>query len=249
MIVLFGLTLFSIVYFCFLSTSLNFNSNRSLSYIKSDHSIVPTILIPPSSKLLIESMCIHENGTIVSVAYSNGSICMWNPQTGGILLTQPRYLSDKMLNHVWCSLMIDEYRCAFGCSNGQIEIYPNNSGSKNMILYHHELGGITHLIRASSTLIISTTRRGYLIAFEYINGLIKEIYIKRLHQWPIRVCQIDLNSSLIFTGSDDHSIKVTNVLNGLSLHTLHKHQSPVNCLALDPVSSKTKNLFVKYFCF
>ena len=239
LIVLFGLTLFSIVYYCFLSSSFSSNHHRSLSYIKSDHSIVPTILIPPSSKLLIESMCVHENGTIVSVAYSNGSICMWNPQTGGILLTQPRYSmisSDKMTNHVWCSLMIDEYRCAFGCSDGQIEIYPNTSGSKSMILYHHELGGITHLIRASSTLIIGATRRGYLIAFEYINGLIKEIYIKRLHQWPIRVVQIDINSSLIFTGSDDHSIKVTNVLNGSSLHTLHKHQSPVNCLALDPVS-------------
>jgi len=199
------------------------------------------MLIPPSSTLLIESMCIHENGTIVSVAYSNGSICMWNPQTGGIILNQQRYSitsssSEKVINHVWCSLMIDEHRCLFGCSDGQIEIYPNNFLSKNFILYHNELGGITHLIRASSTLIISTTRRGYLIAFEYINGLIKEIYIKRLHQWPIRVCQIDLNSLLIFTGSDDHSIKVTNVLNGSCLHTLHKHQSPVNCLALDPVS-------------
>jgi WD40 repeat protein len=168
---------------------------------------------------------------------------MWNPQTGEIILQQQRYSimsSEKIINHVWCSLMIDEHRCLFGCSDGQIEIYPNNSTSKNLILYHNDLGGITHLIRASATLIISITRRGYLIAFEYINGLIKEIYIKRLHQWPIRVCQIDLTSSLIFTGSDDHSIKVTNVSNGLCLHTLQKHQSPVNCLALDPVSKKSR---------
>jgi len=168
---------------------------------------------------------------------------MWNPQTGEIILQQQRYSimsTEKIINHVWCSLMIDEHRCLFGCSDGQIEIYPNNSISKNLILYHNDLGGITHLIRASATLIISITRRGYLIAFEYINGLIKEIYIKRLHQWPIRVCQIDLTSSLIFTGSDDHSIKVTNVSNGLCLHTLQKHQSPVNCLALDPVSKKSR---------
>jgi WD40 repeat protein len=228
---------------------LNSIHNRSLSYIKSDHSIVPTILIPPSSTLLIESMCVHESGTVVSVAYSDGSICMWNPQTGGIILTQQRYSITS--NHVWCSLMIDEHRCLFGCSDGQIEIYPNNSLSKNVILNHNELGGITHLIRASSTLIISTTRRGYLIAFEYINGFIKEMYAKRLHQWPIRVCQIDLNSSLIFTGSDDHSIKVTNVSNGSCLHTLHKHQSPVNCLAIDPVSliSNLRNQTIFYiFC-
>ena len=246
LIVLFGLTLFSIVYYCFLSSSSssNVNHTRSLSYMKSDHSIVPTMLTPPSAKVLIESMCIHESGAVVSVAYSNGSICMWNPQTGGILFTQERYSitsSEKVINHVWCSLMIDEHRCAFGCSDGQIEIYPNNSSLKNVILNDHELGGITHLIRASSTLILSTTRRGYLIAFEYISGLIRQIYIKRLHQWPIRVCQIDLNSSLIFTGSDDHSIKVTNVINGSPLHTLHKHQSPVNCLALDPVSHFSEN--------
>ncbi|CAF1403977.1 unnamed protein product [Adineta steineri] len=241
-IVLFGLTLFSIVYYCFLSSTFSFNSNqnRSLSsYIKSDHSIVPTILTPLSTSLLIESICVHENGTIVSVAYSDGSICMWNPQTGGIILQQQRLSSEKILNHVWCSLMIDEQRCLFGCSDGQIEIYPNNLQRKNLLLYHNEFGGITHLIRASSTLIISTTRRGYLIAFEYINGIIKENYIKRLHQWPIRVCQIDLNSSLIFTGSDDHSIKVTNVSNGSCIHTLHKHQSPVNCLAIDPYHPTT----------
>ena len=53
---------------------------------------------------------------------------------------------------------------------------------------------------------------------------------------PIRVCKIDVNSLLVFTGSDDHSIKVTDISNGLCLHTLHKHQSPVNCLTLDPVS-------------
>lgn len=233
-IVVFGLTLFSIVYFCFLSPSfpLNFTSNRYSSYTKIDHSIVPTILIPPTPKLLIESIAIHENGHLITVAYSNGSICMWNPQTGGILFTQQRYSN----NHVWCSLMIDEHRCAFGCSDGQIEIYPKNSSSKIMSFSHENLGGITHLIRSSPTLIIATTRRGYFIAFEYLNGLIKEIYIKRIHQWPIRVCQIDFNSSLIFTGSDDHSIKVTNTFNGLLLHTLHKHQSPVNALAVDPVS-------------
>ncbi|CAF2945911.1 unnamed protein product [Rotaria sp. Silwood2] len=243
-IVLFGLTLFSIVYFWFStsSSSLHSNHNRTLSCIKSDHSIVPTILIPPSSTLLIESMCVHENGTVVCVAYSDGSICMWNPQTSGIILTQQRYSitsTEKLINHVWCSLMIDEHRCLFGCSNGQIEIYPNNSLSKNLILCQNDLGGITHLIRASSTLIISTTRRGYLIAFEYINGLIKQIYIKRLHQWPIRVCRLDFNSALIFTGSDDHSIKVTNVSNGSCLHILQKHQSPINCLALDPYHPTT----------
>lgn len=234
-IVVFGLTLFSIVYFCFLSPtfSSNSNSNRLISYTKIDHSIVPTILIPPTPKFLIESIAIHENGHVISVAYSNGSICMWNPQTGGIVLTQQRYSST---NHVWCSLMIDEYRCAFGCSNGQIEIYPNPSSiSKTFILNHHDLGGITHLVRSSPTLILATTRRGYLIAFEYLNGLIKELYIKRIHQWPIRVCKIDRNSSLIFTGSDDHSIKIINIFNGLLLHTLHKHQSPVNALAIDPV--------------
>ncbi|CAF1533001.1 unnamed protein product [Rotaria magnacalcarata] len=239
-IVLFGLTLFSIVYFCFFSSSFTLNSshNRSLSYIKSDHSIVPTILIPPSSTLLIESVYVHESGTVVSVAYSNGSICMWNPQTGGIILTQQRYSiasSEKIISHVWCSLMIDELRCLFGCSNGQIEIYPNNSTAKNLILSGcDDLGGITHLIRASPTLIISVTRRGYVILFEYSNGLIKQIYIKRIHQWPIRVCQMDFNSSIIFTGSDDHSIKVTSVSNGSCLHTLQKHRSPINCLALDP---------------
>ncbi|CAF3748490.1 unnamed protein product [Rotaria sordida] len=243
-IVLFGLTLFTIVYFWFFSSSfsLNSNHNRILSYIKSDYSIVPTILIPSSSTLLIESICIHESGTVVSVAYSDGSICMWNPQTGDIIFTQQRYSiisNEKVINHVWCSLMIDEYRCLFGCSNGQIEIYPYNSLSKNLILCHNDLGGITHLIRASSILIISTTRRGYLIAFEYINGLIKQIYIKRLHQWPIRVCRIDFNSSLLFTGSDDHSIKIINVLNGSCLHTLQKHQSPINCLALDPYHPTT----------
>ncbi|CAM4939423.1 unnamed protein product [Rotaria socialis] len=249
-IVLFGLTLFSIVYFCFFSSSFTLNSshNRSLSYIKSDYSIVPTILIPPSSTLLIESMYVHESGTVVSVAYSNGSICMWNPQTGGIILTQQRYSiasSEKIISHVWCSLMIDEHRCLFGCSNGQIEIYPNNSTAKNLILSGcDDLGGITHLIRASSTLIISITRRGYVILFEYLNGLIKQIYIKRIHQWPIRVCQMDFNSPIIFTGSDDHSIKVTNVSNGSCLHTLQKHQSPINCLALDPYPCYFKSLSI-----
>lgn len=197
------------------------------------------MLIPTSSSLLIESISIHDNGTIISVAYSNGTITMWNPQTGGIILTQQRYSlisSNKLINHVWSSLMIDEYHCLFGCSDGQIEIYPSNSLIKNSILSYNEYGGITHLIRASSRLILSTTHRGYLIAFEYLNGLIKELYIKRLHQWPIRVCQIDLNSSLIFTGSDDYSIKVTNFLNGTTLHTLHKHQAPINCLAIDPVN-------------
>lgn len=218
---------------------MNSNHNRTLSCIKIDHSIVPTILVPPSSTLLIESIAIHESGTVVSVAYSDGSICMWNPQTGGFILTQQRSSissDEKTKNHVWCSLMIDDYQCLFGCSNGQIEIYPNNLISKNLILCNSELGGITHLLRVSSTLIISITRRGYLILFEYINGSMKQIYIKRLHQWPIRVCRIDYNSSLIFTGSDDHSIKVTNISNGSCLHTLQKHQSPVNCLALDPVS-------------
>ncbi|UJR38440.1 hypothetical protein I4U23_031108 [Adineta vaga] len=243
-IVLFGFTLFSIVYFCFFSSTLSLNSvhHRSASYIKSDHSIVPTILTSPSSTTLIESMCIHENGTIVCVAYSNGSICMWNPQTGGILLQQQRYSiisSEKQVNHVWCALMIDEHRCLFGCSDGQIELYPNNNPTKTIIVAQNELGGITHLIRASSTIIIGATRRGYLIAFEYINGLIKELYIKRLHQWPIRICQVDFNSSLIFTGSDDHSIKVTHISNGSLLHTLHKHQAPVNCLAIDPYHPTT----------
>lgn len=246
-IVVFGLTLFSIVYFCFISPSFsfNFNSNRFISYTKIDHSIVPTILIPPTPKLLIESLAIHENGHLISVAYSNGSICMWNPQTGGILLTQQRY----SVNHVWCSLMIDEHRCAFGCSDGQIEIYPNHSSASKSFLFHqHDFGGITHLIRSSATLILATTRRGYLIAFEYLNGLIKEIYIKRIHQWPIRVCRIDFNSSLIFTGSDDHSIKVINALNGLLLHTLHKHQSPVNALAIDPVRSSV-GYFFRYLVY
>jgi WD40 repeat protein len=163
---------------------------------------------------------------------------MWNPQTGGITLQQRRYSSigsDKLANHVWCSLMLDEHRCLFGCSDGQIELYPNPTGSKNILVHHSELGGITHLLRASSTTIVSATRRGYLMAFAHTNGSIKEMYAKRIHQWPIRVCQVDFNSSLIFTGSDDHSIKVTNVANGLSLHTLHKHQAPVNCLALDTV--------------
>ena len=241
-IVLFGITLFSIVYFCFLSSLFSLNSihNRCLSFIKSDHSIVPTILIPPSSRLLIESMCVHDNGKIISVAYSDGSICMWNPQTGGIILSQQRYLitsKEKRINHVWCSLMINECQCLFGCSDGQIEIYPNNSMSKNSILCHNDLGGITHLIRISSTLIMSITCRGYSILFEFRNSLIREIYIKRLHQWPIRVCLINSNSSLIFTGSHDHSIKVANISNGLCLYTLQKHQSPINCLALDPVSS------------
>ena len=256
-IVVFGLTLFSIVYFCFLSPSFSFNStfNRFSSYTKIDHSIVPTILIPPTPKLLIESIAIHENGHVISVAYSNGSICMWNPQTGGILFTQQRYSIkissiENSNNHVWCSLMIDEHRCAFGCSDGQIEIYPNHSSSKNITFSHEILGGITHLIRSSSTLIIATTRRGYLIAFEYLNGLIKQLYVKRVHQWPIRVCQIDFNSSLIFTGSDDHSIKVTNALNGLLLHTLHKHQSPVNALAVDPVSDYflKRRIFLHLIC-
>ena len=241
-IVLFGSALFSLVYSSFLSSSWSLTSShhRSLSFIKSDHSIIPTILTPPSSSSLIESVSVHESGSIVSVAYSDGSIRMWNPQTGGLVLNQVRHAvlssSDKLINHVWCSLMIDEHRCLFGCSDGQIELYPSNSTSKNVIRYHHDLGGITHLIRAASTLILSTTRRGYLIAFEYSNGSIREIYAKRLHQWPIRVCQIDFNSSLIFTGSDDHSIKVTNALTGVCLHTLQKHPSPVNCLALDPVS-------------
>ncbi|CAF1332024.1 unnamed protein product [Adineta ricciae] len=239
-IVLFGFALFSIVYFFFFSSTFSSISShhRSISYVKSDHSIVPTILTPSSSTTLVESLCVQENGSIVCVAYSNGSICMWNPQTGGILYQQQRY-SDKIINHIWCSLMIDEHRCLFGCSDGQIELYPNNNLPKNAIFYHHELGGITHLIRASSTIIVAATRRGYLIAFEYINGLVKELYIKRLHQWPIRTCQVDLNSSLIFTGSDDHSIKVTHVSNGSLLHTLHKHQAPVNCLAIDPYHPTT----------
>jgi len=239
-IFLFGLTLFSTVYFCFFSTSLTLNSfhQRSFAFIKSDQTIVPTILIPPTSNLLIESMCFHDNGNVLSVAYSDGSISMWNPQTGGILFTQQRFRSTSSsnicLNHVWCSMMIDEYRCILGCSDGQIEIYTNHSRIKPSRFSYEDLGGITHLLRATPTAIICTTRRGYLIAFEYLNHQLREIYIKRLHQWPIRVCQIDFNASLIFTGSDDYSIKVTNLSNGHCLHTLQKHQSPVNCLAIDP---------------
>ena len=184
-------------------------------------------------------MCFHNSGKVVCVAYSDGSICMWNPQTSGIILLQQRYLissAKKRINHVWCSLMIDEHRCLFGCSDGQIEIYPNSPMSTNSILSRTDLGGITHLIRVSSTLIMCITRRGYSILLERINVSIREIYIKRLHQWPIRVCQINSNSLLMFTGSHDHSIKVTNISNGLCLYTLQKHQSPINSLALDPVS-------------
>lgn len=239
-IFIFGLILFSIIYIYFLSSSsiftLNCHSNRSISYVKIDHSIVPTILVPPSSKLLIESFCLNENGTVLSIAYSNGFISMWNPQTGQLLFNEQR----KFSNHVWCSLMIDEHRCLFGCSDGQIEIYPSNSSLKSSLLLNfNEYGGITHLIRASSTILISCTRRGYLIGFEYLNGLIKQLYIKRIHQWPIRVCQIDSNCSFVFTGSDDHSIKIINLFNGLTLNTLHKHQAPVNCLAIDPYHPTT----------
>ena len=241
-IVIFGLTLFSLIYCCIssssLSTLLNSSQHRLSSYTKSDHSMVPTILIPPTSNILIESMCIHESGTVLVVAYSDGSLTMWNSQTGGILFNQQRSImvSEKILNHVWCSIMLDENRCLLGCSDGNIEFYSIQSRSKPWIFSHGDLGGITHLIRASSTIIIGTTRRGYLISLEYFNSSIREIYIKRLHQWPIRVCLIDLNSSLIFTGSDDHSIKVANLVNGQCLHTLHKHQGPVNCLIVDPVS-------------
>jgi len=139
-------------------------------------------------------------------------------------------------NHIWYSLIINEQIFLLGCSNNQIEIYSNNIKSEKIISYKDNLGGITHLIRVSSILIICITRRGYLITFEYRNNLIKQIYNKRLHQWSIRVCKIDSNALLIFTGSDDHSIKITNISNGLCLYTLHKHQAPVNCLSIDPVS-------------
>lgn len=239
-IVLFGFTLFGIAYFRFFSSTSSSPAShpRTYSCTRSDHSIVPTILTPQSATVLIESISVHETGTVVSVAYSDGSICLWNPQTGGLLLQQRRVSStppDKLVNHVWCSLMLDEHRCLLGCSDGQIEAYPHPTGAKNIVVHHAEVGGITHLVRASGVVIVGATRRGYLLAFEHLNGSIKELYIKRIHQWPIRVCQVDLSSALIFTGSDDHSIKVTNVANGSTLHTLHKHQAPVNCLAVDPV--------------
>lgn len=200
--------------------------------------MVPTILIPPTLNVLVESMCLHESGTVLCVTYSDGSLTMWNPLTGGILFNQQRSikLSDRSMNHIWCSIMLDEHRCLLGGSDGHLEFYAARSSSKPYIFGHEELGGITHIVRATATMIIGTTRRGYLIALEYLNGSVRELYTKRLHQWPIRVCHVDLNSSLIFTGSDDHSIKVTNLSNGLCLHTLNKHQAPVNCLAIDPVS-------------
>lgn len=240
LIFIFGLILFSIIYIYFLSSSsiFSFNSTspRSLSSMKIDHSIAPTILFPPSSKLLIESFCLHESGSLLSAAYSNGFISMWNPQTGQTLFSEKRFSNEKHSNHVWCSLMIDEFRCLFGCSDGQIEIYSVDSSLKSHVLFHsNEYGGITHLLRATPTIILSCTRRGYLIGFDYSNGSIKQLYIKRIHQWPIRVCQIDSNCSFVFTASDDHSIKITNLFNGLTLNTLHKHQAPVNCLAVDPV--------------
>ncbi len=233
-IILFGLTIFGIIYCCFLSSS---NRTRTLSCIKNDYLIIPTILTPPLPSLLIESLCINENGTVLTVVYSDGSIHLWNPQTGGILSNQQRYSSPETnFSHVWCSLILNDQTCLLGCSNNQIEIYPYNFKSQNIISYENDLGGITHLIRVSLILIICITRRGYLITFEYRNNIIKQIYNKRLHQWSIRVCKIDSNALLIFTGSDDHSIKITNISNGLCLYTLHKHQAPVNCLSIDPVS-------------
>ena len=230
-----GLTLFSLVYFCFFSSSSSSTSSqqqRSLSYVKSDHSIVPTILVPPRPGLLIESMCVHESGSVLCTSYSNGSVCLWNPQTGGLVFHHQRLSSS----HVWCSVMLDEYRCLLGSSTGEVELFSSDTRTtKPFIFVNEHLGGITDLLRVSSSMIIGITRRGYFLALEDLNTALREIYIKRIHQWPIRVCRFDWNSSLIFTGSDDHSIKVTNLSNGLCLHTLHKHQSPVNCLALDPV--------------
>jgi WD40 repeat protein len=206
--------------------------------MKSDHRMVPTILIPARPHLLIESLCIHESGSVVCAAYSDTSLIMWSPQTGEILLKQHRSAcaSDKSVNHVWCSMMIDDCRCLVGCSDGQIEFYSLNARTRPWTSSYRDLGGITHLVRASPTAIVGTTRRGYLIAFQYGNDSIREVYVKRLHQWPIRVCHVDSTLLLLLTGSDDHSIKVTHLSNGLPVHTLRQHQAPVNCLALDPVS-------------
>ncbi|CAF1131739.1 unnamed protein product [Adineta steineri] len=234
-IILFGLIIFTVIYFYFKSSS---NHNRTQSCIINDYPSLPTVLPPPLSSLLIESLCINENGIVLTVVYSNGFIRLWNLQTGGIISDQQRYSSSETnLSHVWCSLMLNDQTFLLGCSDNSIEFYSYSFKSQNIISCENDLGGITHLIRVSSIFIISITRRGYLITFEYINNRIRQIYIKRLHQWPIHVCKIDPNGSLVFTGSDDYSIKVTDISDGLCLYNLHKHQAPVNCLAIDPYNS------------
>ncbi|CAF3466086.1 unnamed protein product [Rotaria sp. Silwood1] len=116
------------------------------------------------------------------------------------------------------------------------KIYSNNIKSEKIISYKDNLGGITHHSHALSTVILSITRYGCLIVFDYINNIVKQLCIKRLHQMSIRVCKINLNSLFVFTGSDDCMIKITNILNGICLYTLHNHQAPINTLAIDPCS-------------
>ncbi|CAF4926230.1 unnamed protein product [Rotaria sp. Silwood1] len=119
------------------------------------------------------------------------------------------------------------------------KIYSNNIKSEKIISYKDNLGGITHHSHALSTVILSITRYGCLIVFDYINNIVKQLCIKRLHQMSIRVCKINLNSLFVFTGSDDCMIKITNILNGICLYTLHNHQAPINTLAIDPYQPTT----------
>ncbi len=40
----------------------------------------------------------------------------------------------------------------------------------------------------------------------------------------------------MYTGSDNYSIKMADVSNGLCLYILHKHPGSVNCSAINPLS-------------
>ncbi|CAF0855498.1 unnamed protein product [Didymodactylos carnosus] len=237
------LELMFIVFFGFLFLSglyclFSFSRGHSQPYaasanaVQRDYDVIPIVMYSKkTSTSIIET--ISSNEIHLTVCYSDYSILLWNYSTGDLITTIQR---EKPSYHVWCSVLVDEL-LILGCSNGQLEIW-NIFHQQHLKTEHCADGGITHLIRSHNSMytVLVTTQTGHILLYDIQMTMNKQInihcfYQQRVHQWPIRTCKIE--ASRIMTGSDDHSIKITQLINGQCLFTFNKHKAPVSCLATD----------------